>query len=187
MSEWEWAHAAIGSVASLIFILQTFGEAGGHDVDFNADVDIDAGTFAGAHDDGGLFHLLSVRNFVALFVGYGWVSLAALMSGASKVVSSLAGVCAGVALIFISLYLMKTFLRFQESGSLDMESLAGKHASVYIMIGASASSAGKVMVDTKDGRMELPARSNDPRVLHPGQLATIVKVDEGVLWVTAGE
>jgi membrane protein implicated in regulation of membrane protease activity len=186
MGEWEWAHAAIGGVASIIFLVQTFGAAGDSDSDPDADATA-ADSSELDHDGGGLFHYLSVRNFVALFVGYGWVTLAALLSGVSRQTSSLLGVCAGIVMVFISLYLLRAFLKFQEDGTLDMESLAGRRASVYITIGASASSAGKVMVDTKAGRVELTARTNDPNTLRPGQMATIVKVDGGVLWVTASD
>jgi membrane protein implicated in regulation of membrane protease activity len=178
MNEWEWAHAATGAVATLIFLFQTFGAAGSQDYDTETDVGADA------PGDHGFADYLSVRNFVALFVGYGWVALAALLSGASRGMASILGVCAGIVLVFISLYLLKTFLRFQEDGTLDINSLPGKRATVYITIGGSSSTSGKVMVDTKTGRMELPARTGDPQVLRPGQTVKILRVDGGVLWVT---
>ncbi|MDR1916493.1 MAG: hypothetical protein LBQ58_07965 [Synergistaceae bacterium] len=180
ISEWEWAHAVIGGVASLIFLMQTFGAVGGGDSDAGDDA---SDLFHDTIDtDDSLFHYLSVRNFVALFIGYGWVTFAALLSGSSRLTSSALGLAAGVVLVFLSLYMIKTFLRFQEDGTLDFKTLVGQHASVYITIGAS--SAGKVMVDTKRGRAELSARTNDPETLHPGQLVTILEVEGGILWVT---
>ncbi|MDR1875306.1 MAG: hypothetical protein LBQ90_09900 [Synergistaceae bacterium] len=179
--EWEWAHVAIGGVATCIFLFQTFGTVGDGDSDLD-----DAG--ADVHDGGGgLSDYLSVRNFVALFIGYGWVTLAALLSGESRGMSSLLGVCAGILLAALSLFMIKAFLRFQEDGTLDMESLVGRRASVYISVGGAGSSAGKVMVDTKKGRIELTARTNDPDGLRPGQIATILETDGGVLWITADE
>ncbi|MDR1978156.1 MAG: hypothetical protein LBQ42_05430 [Synergistaceae bacterium] len=121
MDPWAWAHVAIGGLATLVFLFQTFGTVedaeggatGGGSSDFDADA-------------AGLSDYLSVRNFVALFVGYGWVTLAASLSGASREMSSLLGVCAGITLALLSLYMIKTFLKFQEDGTLDMESLAGR-------------------------------------------------------------
>ncbi|MCL2103277.1 MAG: NfeD family protein [Syntrophorhabdaceae bacterium] len=185
MSGWEWAHAAIGMVATVIFFFQTFGAADGTDseTDLNAGADGEGGLSSGSY---GFADYLSVRNLIALLMGYGWVALAALLSGASRSAASLLGLCAGVVLVFVSLFLLKAFLRFQETGTLDINGLAGKHASVYITIGESSSNAGKVMVDTKSGRIELPARTEDPETFRPGQIVRILRVDGGVLWVTRG-
>ena len=188
MGEWEWAHVAIGGVATLIFLFQTFGAAH-HGEDFSSDTGFDSSTDAGdvadSHFGGGLADYLSVRNLVALFMGYGWVTLAALLSGTSREIASLLGVCAGLVFVFISLYLMKTFLKFQETGTLEMKSLTGEQAVVYIAVGGSASGAGKVLVDTKAGRVELPARTDDSNIIRPGCMTKILRTDGGVLWVTA--
>jgi len=192
MGQWEWAHAVIGGVATFIFLFQTFGAThNGADLssDFSSGADFDSsadvGDMTGSRFGGGFSDYLSVRNLVAFFVGYGWVTLTALLSGTSRATASSLGIGAGVVLVFISLYLIKTFLKFQESGTLEMGDLAGKHAVVYITVGGSASSAGKVMVDTTSGRVELPARTSDPDVIPPGRLTRILRSDDGVLWVTA--
>lgn len=178
MGEWEWVHAAIGAVASIIFLTQTLGAAGEDgDADGDADGDFDGG-------GQGLAGYLSVRNFVAFFIGYGWVTLAALLSDVPQVLSSTLGVAAGVVLVFISLALIRTFLRLQEDGSLKMDRLPGKGATVYITIGEhSTGRAGKVMVDTGKGRMELPARTKGA-ALKPGEFVRIDSVEDGVLWVS---
>lgn len=181
MSEWEWAHIAIGAVASIIFLVQTLGIAGEGDGDADGDFD---GDFDSSGDAGqGLADYLSVRNFVAFFIGYGWVTLAATRSGLPRVPSSALGIGAGVVFVFVSLALIRTFLRFQEDGSLDMERLVGKGANVYIAIAAASGKAGKVMVDTRKGRMELPARTNGD-ALKPGEYVRIDRVEDGVLWVS---
>ena len=189
MSEWEWLHAALGGGATLLFLFQTLGALGGNagldsEVSFDTPEDIPADSSFGGDGDVGFFHYLSIRNFVALFMGYGWVTLAALLSGISRAMASLLGLCSGIALIFVSLYLIKMFLKFQEDGTLDLQSLVGKRASVYITVGGGSSGLGKVLVDTKTGRVELPARTNDPGPLRPGQLVTIQHVEDGILWVT---
>ena len=184
MSEWEWAHVAIGAVASIIFLVQTLGTAGD---DGNAEGDADgfdgdSGADGGGH---GLADYLSVRNFVAFFIGYGWVTLAATLSGMTHVTSSALGVGAGVVFVFASLALIRTFLKFQEDGSLKLDRLIGKGATVYIAIGsvASGSKPGKIMVDTRKGRMELPARSNGD-AFKAGEFVKIDRVEDGVLWVS---
>ncbi|MDL2264001.1 NfeD family protein [Synergistaceae bacterium OttesenSCG-928-I11] len=180
MGEWEWAHVAIGAVASVIFLVQTLGiagESGDGDTDSGGDADID-----GPDATQGLADFLSVRNFVAFFIGYGWVTLAALLSGLSRTASSTLGVGAGVVFVFVSLALIRTFLKFQEDGSLKMDRLVGKSATVYIAIGEGGRT-GKVMVDTRKGRMELPARTHGP-ALKPGAFVRVDGVEDGVLWVS---
>ncbi len=193
MTQWEWVHIVIGIVASGIFLFQTLGTAGN---DIDADVVADMGDVPDAsvdglgEDMGGGHHIsslsdyLSVRNFVAFFIGYAWVALAALLSGLSHITSSVLGTVAGLVFVGASLYMLRTFLRFQEDGSLKLETLIGQGASVYITIGESGSTQGKVMVDTHAGRVELPARTKDPEKLSPGKWVKIVGVESGVLWVS---
>ncbi len=179
MTPWEWTHAAIGGLASAIFLLQTLGmgEDGG-------DADSPDADFGEIHDHApGFSGYLSLRNFVGFFIGYGWVTLASLLSGVAPGLSSAFGIVAGVVFVLASLLLIRTFLGFQEDGTLKPESLIGSRASVYISIAGSGAGQGKVLADTRAGRMELPARTRDSRKLPPGELVEIVGEDGGVLWV----
>ena len=181
MTPWEWTHAAIGGLASAIFLLQTLGmgEDGG-DAD-SPDTDFDYGEI---HDHAsGFSSYLSLRNFVGFFIGYGWVTLASLLSGVAPGLSSAFGIAAGVVFVLASLLLIRTFLGFQEDGSLKLNNLIGSRASVYIAIAGSGGGQGKVMADTRAGRVELPARTRDPQKLLPGELVEVVGEDGGVLWV----
>ena len=111
MTPWEWTHAAIGGLASAIFLLQTLGmgEDGG-DAD-SPDADFDYGEI---HDHApGFSSYLSLRNFVGFFIGYGWVTLASLLSGVAPGLSSVFGIVAGVVFVLASLLLIRTFLGFQ--------------------------------------------------------------------------
>lgn len=174
LTPWEWGHVALGGAASLIFLLQTFGS-----------VDDDSGGDAFGDDGGGLSEYLSVRNFVAFFIGYGWVTFVALISDFDKGFASLCGAAAGTLFVMASLFIVRSFMKLHEDGSVKLEELAGMGAFVYIAIGGAASSQGKVMVDTKHGRLELPARTKDPSKLSSGQWVTVVGVDSGILWVSA--
>lgn len=190
MTEWGWIHVVIGTLASVIFLFQTFGSvehgAGGDSAD---SPDMDLGDLSGDAHGGntGLSDYLSVRNFVAFFIGYGWVTLAALLSGQSQLLASGLGTLAGLVFVGASLYMIRTFLKFQEDGSLKMDTLIGQGASVYIAIGPSGSSLGKVLTDTNTGRVELPARTKGDRKLTPGQWVKIVSVENGLLWVCEEE
>lgn len=196
MTQWEWVHVVIGVVASGIFLFQTLGTAG-HDIDTDVDADIGdmpdvsadepQGDMASGHHISSLSDYLSVRNFVAFFIGYAWVALASLLSGLSQITSSILGTVAGLVFVGASLYMIRTFLKFQEDGSLKLETLIGQGASVYIAIGESGSTQGKVMVDTRAGRMELPARTKDLQKLPPGKWVKIVGLESGVLWVSGEE
>ena len=187
MSAWEWGHVILGGAASLIFLFQSLGSAdsGDSSADSGADaLDVsDAAGMAGT----ALSDYLSVRNFVAFFIGYGWVTFAGLYNGLSRVAASMAGTVSGIIFVFVSLFLLRAFLKFQEDGSLKLETLEGRRAYVYITIMEAASNTGKVMVDTASGRVELPARTRDDESLRPGRMVKILGVEGGVLWVTAKE
>jgi uncharacterized membrane protein YphA (DoxX/SURF4 family) len=174
LTPWEWGHAALGAVASVIFLVQTFGS-----------MDDDSGADGGFDDDGGgLSEYLSVRNFVAFFIGYGWVTFVALVSGFDPRLASLCGAASGALFVMASLFIVRSFMKLHEDGSVKLEELVGAGAFVYIAIGGDASSQGKVMVDTKHGRLELPARTKDPSKLSAGQWVSIVGTDSGILWVS---
>ena len=111
------------------------------------------------------------------------MTLASLLSGVAPGLSSAFGIAAGVVFVLASLLLIRTFLGFQEDGSLKLNNLIGSRASVYIAIAGSGGGQGKVMADTRAGRMELPARTRDPQKLLPGELVEVVGEDGGVLWV----
>ena len=178
MSQLEWLHAGIGGLASVIFLFQTLSST-----DADSD-DISGESYATDHFSSSLSDYLSVRNLVAFFIGYGWVTFAGLLSGRSFPLSAVFGIAAGLVFVWSSLLLLKTFLKFQENGNLNMESLVGTSASVYILIGAAGTSQGKIMVDTHKGRQELPARTHDEEKLVQGDLVTIISNENGVLWVT---
>jgi hypothetical protein len=170
----------LGGVASVIFLVQTFGSVEG-----DSDGGLDNGADGGFDDDGGgLSEYLSIRNFVAFFIGYGWVTFAALASGFDRRRASLCGAAAGTLFVMASLFIVRSFMRLHEDGSVKLEELVGMGAFVYIVIGGAASSQGKVMVDTKHGRLELPARTRDPSKLSAGQWVSIVGADSGILWVS---
>ncbi|GHS96567.1 hypothetical protein AGMMS50276_15160 [Synergistales bacterium] len=178
LTVWDWAHAVTGGVATLIFLIQTLGSA--HDSDSDTDTDGDGGFHS---DGGGLYEYLSVRNLVAFFMGYGWVTFVALLVGFGKSAASLCGLVSGSLFVMGSLFIVRSFMKLREDGSIRLEELVGRSASVYIAIGEL--SPGKIMVDTKHGRVELSARTKDASRLSSGQLVTIVGADEGILWVTA--
>jgi membrane protein implicated in regulation of membrane protease activity len=187
MGVWEWGHVALGGAASLIFLFQSLG--GANSEDGTADFGTDVSDASDSHGMAGtaLSDYLSVRNFVAFFIGYGWVTFAGYYNGLSRLAASLAGAVSGIIFVLVSLFLLRAFLKFQEDGSLKLETLEGHNAYVYIAVMGSASNTGKVMVDTKAGRMELPARTRDNEPLRPGKMVKILGVEGGVLWVTAKE
>ncbi|MDR0653666.1 MAG: NfeD family protein [Synergistaceae bacterium] len=190
MGVWEWGHVAIGGVASLIFLFQSLGSADSDDASPGSETDaIGASDAADADGMAGtaLSDYLSVRNFVAFFIGYGWVTFAGLYNGLSRVAASVAGTVSGIIFVFVSLFLLRAFLKFQEDGSLRLETLEGRRAYVYIAIMGAAANTGKVMVDTASGRVELPARTRDDESLRPGKMVKILGVEGGGLWVTAKE
>ena len=186
MTRAETIHLAIGGVATLIFLVQNLSSlTGGADssdggVDFDGDVDGGHGGDSGGHS---LSAYLSIRNMVAFFMGYGWVAFAALRAGKPEQLSALLGFGSGCVFVCVSIAMLRFFVRFQEDGTVKMASLVGKTGTVYIAPGAGGSRAGKVFMDTSAGRMELQARTSEAGDLKPGEIVTVEKVEDGLLWV----
>lgn len=166
---------AITLSASLIFIIQSvmtfLGADGGSDFDINSDVDVPDGGLgdlpedASAPIDGAAAHgsgmgLLTFRNFVNFFLGFGWSAILLQDSIKSTTLLMIVSIIIGVALVFAVMMLFQWLSRMQQAGNIDVYKQAvGCEGKVYLSIPAERSGSGKVQININSSVREYDAQT----------------------------
>ncbi|MEM7755504.1 MAG: hypothetical protein AAF297_07685 [Planctomycetota bacterium] len=130
-------------VGTAYFALQLLAGQIGGDLDLDADVEFDADQPSG--DPGQEVGVLSLQTLSAFGMGAGWMGLATLRAtelgfwGATVI-----ALASGVAIAWMLLALMRTLLRLQSSGNVNMRDIVGSTGSVYIAVPPAGAGSGRV-------------------------------------------
>ena len=142
-------------------------DAGGTDIydghDFDVGHDFDAGhghDHNGSTADTGL-RLFTVRGIITFFTLFGWTGLACMQSFGEPTVSIMVAFLVGIAGMAVTAFIMKSVLRLQSDGTVDLTNALGKSASVYIRIPKERSGRGKVNVIVQEQLRELSAVTDE--------------------------
>ena len=175
---------AITLSASLIFIIQsvmTFlgADSGNGDFDMDTDVsgDVPDGTDApdaAAHGTGQ--GLLTFRNFVNFFLGFGWCALLLRSSISSTPLLLVISVVIGLALVVLVMLLFKWLGGMQQAGNINVfKSAVGCEGKVYLSIPGERGGSGKVQITINDAVREYEAVTDGPK-LTTGTAIRVVEV-----------
>lgn len=122
--------------ASLIFIFQTtmmLIGIGGDSADFDG-MDTDTGLAHGGIASEAM-QMLSLRNMVNFFLGFGWGGVCLGKYIESNLLLTVVAVLIGVAFVALFLFIFKQMMRLEHSGNIDLErDIVGKEADVYLVI-----------------------------------------------------
>ena len=168
--------------ASLIFVIQTVLTFIGADADFNADFDVDSSSIDGTDGDSGM-GLLTFRNFVNFFLGFGWTAVLLHDKIESDAVVMITAIAIGVALVAVVMLLFKWISGMQQSGNIDLfKSAVGCSGKVYLTIPARRQGEGKVQITINNSVREYNAVT-DGDSLRTGADISVVEVisDDTVL------
>jgi membrane protein implicated in regulation of membrane protease activity len=143
----------VGTISNLMFFLYVALQLlGGHDTDMpEHPIDVD-------------FALLSVRSLLAFGMFLGWTGLIVLKSGLGLPLAVAAGVVAGLLAAWLAWLLLKTMLRMQQSGNLELQNAYHKTGIVYLAIPAKGNGSGKVQIAVQGALRELDAVSDDAEI-----------------------
>ena len=183
---------AITLSASLIFIIQSvmtfLGADGGSDFDINSDVDVpDAGGLGDLPDDGSVpidgnavqgsgMGLLTFRNLVNFFLGFGWSAILLRESIPSTGLLMVISILVGVVLVFAVMMLFKWLSGMQQAGNIDVFKAApGCEGKVYLRIPAQRGGTGKVQISINNSVREYEALT-DGDALPTGSSIKVVEV-----------
>lgn len=172
--------AALGGallVAQLV--LSFFGgdhhDAGLHGAGHHGDVHHGDGHHHSASDG---LQLISVRTLSALIAFFGIGALGATSLQWPTPISLIAGVALGTAAMFGVAILMRTMLKFEHDGSIQIHRAIGEWATVYVPIPAANSGAGKVTLALQGRTVEYQAVTTEGVSLPTGTSVVIVEVRE---------
>ena len=160
--------------ASLIFIVQsvmTFlgADSGNGDFDMDTDVsgDVPDGTDApdtAAHGTGQ--GLLTFRNFVNFFLGFGWCAILLRNSVSSTPLLLVISVLVGVGLVVLVLMLFRWLGGMQQAGNINVfTSAVGCEGKVYLTIPGERAGSGKVQITINDAVREYEAVTDGPKLV----------------------
>ncbi len=157
---------AITLSASLIFIIQSIltfigADSGGDldmDVDASGDFDSVAADAAQAAEHSTGMGLLTFRNFVNFFLGFGWSAILLRNSIESNSLLLIVSIVIGIALVFLVMMLFKWLGSMQQAGNINVfKSAEGCEGKVYLGIPAGRAGSGKVQITINNAVREYEA------------------------------
>jgi hypothetical protein len=126
----------------------------------------------GMHGSGlGVF---SVRSIAAFFAGFGWVGLIFRQSGSSMPIAASIGTMSGVLLMGGTIYLMRSMVGLQDSGTLHYANAVGSIGTVYVTIPSGRAPGGQIELTLQGRVIFADARTNADSALKPGDKVRIV-------------
>ena len=172
---------AITLTASLIFVIQSVMTFLGADSgsDFDTDVDgLDAPDMTDGDVDthGSGQGLLTFRNFVNFFLGFGWSAILLRESVSSTPLLIILSVLVGVALVTLVMLLFKWLSGMQQAGNINVfKSAVGCEGKVYLTIPGERGGSGKVQITINNAVREYEALTDGP-ALATGASVRVVEV-----------
>lgn len=175
----------ITAAASLIFIVQTVLTFLGVDGDLNADFDVDTGgadiDMADGHSGMGL---LTFRNFVNFFLGFGWTAILLHEQISSVPVLLTVAVVVGVGLVAVVMLLFQWISGMQESGNIDIyKSAEGCQGKVYLKVPAAREGEGKVQITINNSVREYNAVTDGEELPTGTDIWVVEVVNENTLLI----
>lgn len=152
--------------ASLFFVVQLVLLLIGID-----DIDMDTDTL----DLGGGFSLLTVKNVIHFFLGFGWAGVSLWSVIENRFWLSVVALLVGVLMVAVFLFLFKQMLKLQSEGNYDPKDSVGLLADVYLTIPAGKSGTGMVQFSLKGSVHEFRALTEGDR-LTTGEKVRIVEL-----------
>ncbi len=151
-----------GLAAFLIVILGVFQLIG---MELHLDVD---------HPDHDGASLFSTKPIIGFFFGFGWVG--GYCQGRMTFLPSAAfALLAGAAFMFTIWGIIRVFVKFQNDGSMVLESAIGKDGIVYTTIDPAR--GGQVQVTLNTGLETLPAVTRETQPISTGKTITVIRID----------
>ena len=166
---------AIALASSLIFVIQSVLTFIGADAD--ASMDMDAGASVDDPSDMGTgMGLLTFRNFVNFFVGFGWMALIMKEKTSSLSLVIIVSAIVGALLVAAVMMLFKWLGSMQEAGNIDVyKSAVDCRGTVYLTVPAERAGEGKVQIVINNSVREYNAMTDGPE-LRTGASIRVVDV-----------
>lgn len=175
---------AITLSASLIFVIQSVMTFLGADVDGGLDVDAGGADIDASGEPGSDMGLLTFRNFVNFFLGFGWTAVLLHDQVSSVPVLLLVSIGVGVLLVAAVMMLFKWLSGMQESGNIDVfKSAVDCQGQVYLTIPAHRQGEGKVQITINNSMREYEAVTDGEELKTGTRIRVVEAVNSSTLLV----
>jgi membrane protein implicated in regulation of membrane protease activity len=167
-----WGSAIISSIFFVIMFITTF-----------LGVDADHDGMPDDLDGEGAFHFFTFRGLVGFFTVFSWVGLACVKGDLALVWTLLVSIGCGLVMMFLMAYMFYAMSKMQQSGTLVPDNAIGSVGEVYLKIGASRSTMGKVSIKLQGALREMDALTDGDTDLQFGQVVKVTEVISGHILV----
>lgn len=175
---------AIALASSLIFVIQSVLTFIGADADATG-MDMDAGASVDDPSDMGTgMGLLTFRNFVNFFLGFGWMALIMKEKTSSLSLVIIVSAIVGALLVVAVMMLFKWLGSMQETGNIDVyKSAVDCRGTVYLTVPAERRGEGKVQIVINNSVREYNAQTDGPELKTGASIRVVDIVNPNVLLV----
>jgi len=123
-----------------------------------------------------LFGVLSFRTLVAALAFFGLSGKAALSAEMAPAVALLVSTAAGLGAMVGMYWMMRSISRLNSSGNQRIRNALGKPATVYVLIPARGSGAGKVQLTMQNRIVEYQAITTEGKPMKSGEPVEVVDI-----------
>jgi hypothetical protein len=163
----------IGMISLMVVVVQMLLTLIGFDAEgFDGGLDVDVGD---ASSGIGLF---SSQTLGAFFLGFGWMGVAAIKSGASVLLGVLLAAGCGTGAMFAMFYMIKSLLKLQSRGNLNYSSVIGQEGTVYVTLpGNDEDGGGQIQIIIQGRLTTASARKYGEGSVKPGKRVRVTAVN----------
>lgn len=174
----------IALTSSLIFIIQSIITFIGGDTDLDVGgADASADDPSGTEIDSGM-NILTVRNFVNFFLGFGWSAVLFADGIPSVALLLVVSTLVGVAFVVLMMLLLKWLASMQQSGNINVYEVAvGCQGNVYFPIPEARSGEGKVQISINNSVREYDALTDGDALPTGTRIRVVEVIDASTLLV----
>jgi hypothetical protein len=131
------------------------------------------------HGDMGVphFQLLTVRNVVGFFAVMSWSGLTLNSYHAPIIVTILVSMLLGGVMMVIMAGLFFALSRLEVSGNIDMKSVIGQMATVYIPIPKNRTGPGAITVNAQGRKTQFEAVTDDSEIIPTNAIVRIIDIN----------
>jgi len=169
-------------VATAIFLVQALLTIIGIDSGDGADIDFD---FADGDtmDVGGGMALFSARSFVNFWLGFGWAGVCFYSAIESKILLYIIAVVIGCLFVWMFFLIRKNTKKLESDGTINIKSLVGQQASVYLRIAGQNASKGKIQISINGSVREYDALTDGDDIPTGSKVTVVGTVDNSTVRV----
>ncbi len=121
--------------------------------------------------------IFSVRTIAAFFAGLGWVGVILLRQGGGSILAAAAGTITGLALMAGTIFVMRSFVKMQDSGTLNYANAVGSVGKVYVTVPQLRGPGGQIEVVFQSRTVFAEACTDATSDIRPGARVRILGVD----------